>query len=207
MNNSHRNTRKLSNPFFFSFQVLTTFKMDLQSRANKNRKLESKKCQISTECEHCKVYVPSGKTEVQFDCKICNVSVQLVVKPLENEISRDFQENFEFEDVDNNEESPVNLIQFLTTEELTTESDVEAEDPDYQPPEDYEDVDDFDSDISSDEIKDLAESLEKDIAELAPRQLPEQEAKTVVSPNGDSEKLIEEEIPKVDVSQENKPEN
>ena len=93
------------------------------------------------------------------------------------------------------------------TEELATESDVEAEDPDYQPPEDYEDVDDFDSDISSDEIKDLAESLEKDIAELAPRQLPEQEAKTVVSPNGDSEKLIEEEIPKVDVSQENKPEN
>merc|ERR1712025_91879 len=83
---------------------------------------------------------------------------------------------------------PVNWIQFLMTEE-------------------YEDVDDFDSDISSDEIKDLAESLEKDIAELAPRQLPEQEAKTVVSPNGDSEKLIEEEIPKVDVSQENKPEN
>ena len=102
---------------------------------------------------------------------------------------------------------PVNWIQFLMTEELATESDVEAEDPDYQPPEDYEDVDDFDSDISSDEIKDLAESLEKDIAELAPRQLPEQEAKTVVSPNGDSEKLIEEEIPKVDVSQENKPEN
>ena len=89
--------------------------MDLQSRANKNRKLESKKCQISTECEHCKVYVPSGKTEAQFDCKICNVSVQLVVKPLENEISRDFQENFEFEDVDNDEEPPVNLIQFLMT--------------------------------------------------------------------------------------------
>ena len=118
---------------------------------------------------------------------------------------------------------------------LAPESDDEAEDPDYQPPEDYEDVDDFDSDISSDEIEDLKESLEKDIAELAPQQLSEEEAKTVVSsngesletdiaklapqqlseheaktvvsPNGDSEKLIEEEIPKVDVSQENKPEN
>lgn len=102
---------------------------------------------------------------------------------------------------------PVNWIQFLMTEELATESDVEVEDPDYEPPEDYEDVDDFDSDISSDEIKDLAESLDKDIAELAiqtPPELPEQEAaKTVVSTD-DSEKLIKE----VDAgSQENKAEN
>ena len=78
--------------------------MDLQSRANKERKLKSSRCQISTECDHCKVYVPSGKAGVQFDCKICNVSVQLVVKPLEvkvveNEKARDFQENFEFENV------------------------------------------------------------------------------------------------------------
>jgi len=102
---------------------------------------------------------------------------------------------------------PVNWIQFLMTEELATESDVEVEDPDYEPPEDYEDVDDFDSDISSDEIKDLAESLDKDIAELAiqtPPELPEHEAaKTVVSTD-DSEKLIKE----VDAgSQENKAEN
>ena len=77
----------------------------------------SNKCQISTECDHCKVHVPPGKAEVQFDCKICNVSVQLFVKPLdvkavenENRIARDFQENFEFQDVkteikdDNDEE-------------------------------------------------------------------------------------------------------
>ena len=76
--------------------------MDPQSQVNKKRKLESKKCQISTECDHCKVYVPSGKTEAQFDCKICNISVQLIVKPLgvkADEIVRDFQENFEFEEV------------------------------------------------------------------------------------------------------------
>ena len=80
---------------------------------DQQRKLESKKCQISTECAHCKVYVPSENilrksngTEAQFNCKICNVSVQLIVKPLdlnadekENEIVRSFQENFEFEDV------------------------------------------------------------------------------------------------------------
>ena len=76
--------------------------MDPQRQVNKKRKLESKKCQISTECDHCKVYVPSGKTEAQFDCKICNISVQLIVKPLgvkADEIVRDFQENFEFEEV------------------------------------------------------------------------------------------------------------
>ena len=104
--------------------------------------------------------------------------------------------------MDNDEEPPVN--QFLMTEELASESDVEAEDPDYQPPEDYEDLDDFDSDISSDEIIDLFESLNKDIAELSPQQLPEQVDKTV---GGDSEILIEKEILMVDVSQEIKPEN
>ena len=79
--------------------------MDRQSQVNKKRKLESEKCQISTECDHCKVYVPSGKNEAQFDCKICNVSVQVIVKPLdlkadenENETVRYFQEDFEFED-------------------------------------------------------------------------------------------------------------
>ena len=87
--------------------------MDLQSRENKKRKLEGKKCQISTECAHCKVFVPSEEiwrksngTEAQFNCKICNVSVQIIVKPLdvkadedENEIVRNFRENFEFEDL------------------------------------------------------------------------------------------------------------
>ena len=84
--------------------------MDLQSQVNKKRKLKSKKCQISTECDHCKVYVPSEEiwrksngTEAQFNCKICNVSVQIIVKPLdvkedENEIVINFQENFEFKD-------------------------------------------------------------------------------------------------------------
>ena len=71
--------------------------MDPQRQVNKKRKLESKKCQISTECDHCKVYVPSGKTEAQFDCKICNISVQLIVKPLGVKAD-DFQENFEFEE-------------------------------------------------------------------------------------------------------------
>ena len=123
----------------------------------------------------------------------------------ENEIARDFQENFEFEDVDNDEEPPVN--QFLMTEELASESDVEAEDPDYQPPEDYEDLDDFDSDISSDEIIDLFESLNKDIAELSPQQLHDPEQVDKTDDGGDSEILIEKEILMVDVSQENKPEN
>ena len=82
--------------------------MDLQSQPSKKRKLESKKSEISTECDHCKVYVPilgqrNGSSKAQFDCKICNISVQLIVKPLvsdenENEIVRSFQENFEFED-------------------------------------------------------------------------------------------------------------
>ena len=82
--------------------------MDLQSPPNKKRKLENMKSDISTECDHCKVYVPilgqrNGSSKAQFDCKICNISVKLIVKPLvsdenENEIVRSFQENFEFED-------------------------------------------------------------------------------------------------------------
>ena len=96
----------------FRYLLFKYFRMDLQSQVNKKRKLKSKKCQISTECDHCKVYVPSEEiwrksngTEAQFNCKICNVSVQIIVKPLdvkadenENEIVRNFQENFEFED-------------------------------------------------------------------------------------------------------------
>ena len=71
-----------------------------QSGASKKRKLEASKSQISTECDHCKVYVPSNGTEAKFECKICNISVQLIVKPLNNpdEVVRSFQENFAFED-------------------------------------------------------------------------------------------------------------
>ena len=61
--------------------------MDLQSQPSKKRKLDIKKSDISTECDHCKVYVPilgqrNGSSKAQFDCKICNISVQLIVKPL-----------------------------------------------------------------------------------------------------------------------------
>ena len=68
--------------------------MDLQSPPNKKRKLENMKSDISTECDHCKVYVPilgqrNGSSKAQFDCKICNISVQLIVKPLIPEPSID----------------------------------------------------------------------------------------------------------------------
>ena len=81
-----------------------------QPSTSKKRKLEASKCQISFECNHCKGYVPSEKiwrqsngTEAQFECKICNVSVQLIVKPLipqdnSDDVVRGFQENFAFEE-------------------------------------------------------------------------------------------------------------
>jgi len=101
---------------------------------------------------------------------------------------------------------PVNWINFLMTEELASESDVEEDDPNYVPPEEFDDIDDFDSDISSDELKDLAESLEKDISKLTDQTVPEQEpAEAVVAP--DNQEKLNEEIPRNDGTEENKAEN
>ena len=61
---------------------------------------------------------------------------------------------------------PVSWYSFLMTEDLASESDADN-DPTYEPPADFEDAEDFDSDISTDEIQELAESLKVDIDALA----------------------------------------
>ena len=73
---------------------------------------------------------------------------------------------------------PINWINFLTTDDLAAESEAEADDPTYEPPEEYEDIDDFDSAISSEELKELTESMGKDLAELTINQAPEQPPET-----------------------------
>jgi hypothetical protein len=62
---------------------------------------------------------------------------------------------------------PVSWYSFLMTEDLASDSDNAENDPTYEPPAEHEDVEDFDSDISLDEIQELAESLKVDIDSLA----------------------------------------
>ena len=61
---------------------------------------------------------------------------------------------------------PVSWYSFLMTEDLASESDADN-DPTYEPPAEFEDAEDFDSDISIDEIQELAESLKVDVDALA----------------------------------------
>jgi len=66
---------------------------------------------------------------------------------------------------------PMNWKKFLMDGDLNKDDENSEGDPDWEPPENYEDSDELDSDISEDEIRDLAESAKQDlkIDEILPK--------------------------------------
>ena len=148
-------------------------------------------------------YIDPNQQAKPYDAVAANVDV-LKQAEASNGASKDKAGKTKAKKVGPSKKPPVNWLSFLMTDDLAAESVAEVDDPSYEPPEEHDDIDDFDSDISSDELKELTESLGKDLAEFTIIQAATPETGVTQAP--DNEEKASEEVPKTDGPEENKAE-
>ena len=148
-------------------------------------------------------YIDPNQQAKPYDAVAANVDV-LKQAEASNGASKDKAGKTKAKKVGPSKKPPVNWLSFLMTDDLAAESEAEVDDPSYEPPEEHDDIDDFDSDISSDELKELTEALGKDLAEFTIIQAATPETGVTQAP--DNEEKASEEVPKTDGPEENKAE-
>jgi hypothetical protein len=109
-------------------------------------------------------YIDHNMHAKPYDAVACNVDVlkhaEVAVKKRKKSVSGS--------GASPKKQPPMSWKNFLMTAEIVQDDDEDAEagladDPDWLPPENYQDSDEMDSDISDEEIRDLAESLKQDL--------------------------------------------